>query len=214
MQKLNEARKALRASGSSEALSFPDAESAGRGSVPAAAVARWTEESLLEAKTLLELPALADQGAIVMSQTAAQNHFVCQPQHKNLHGRVFGGYLMRRAFELAFASCYAFAGARPQFVGMDDITFSRPVEIGSLLKLSSLICHAGKGNVHVEVVASVTKPESVSSVVSSKYMFTFALPEGHRVKRVLPSTHGEARKAARFNLDAILAQPQVANVAK
>lgn len=35
-------------------------------------------------------------------------------QERNLHGRVFGGFLMRRAFELAFSTAYLFAGTRPQ----------------------------------------------------------------------------------------------------
>ncbi|KAG9454553.1 hypothetical protein H6P81_007457 [Aristolochia fimbriata] len=39
-----------------------------------------------------------------------ENSFVCQPQHRNFYGRVFGGFLMHRAFELAFATAYNFAG--------------------------------------------------------------------------------------------------------
>lgn len=37
-------------------------------------------------------------------------------QLRNLHERIFGGFLMRRAFELAFANCYVFGGARPRFL--------------------------------------------------------------------------------------------------
>jgi hypothetical protein len=36
-------------------------------------------------------------------------------------GRVFGGFLLRRAFELAFATCYVFAGSRPIFDCVDDV---------------------------------------------------------------------------------------------
>jgi acyl-coenzyme A thioesterase 9 len=51
------------------------------------------------------------------------NTFVCQPQQRNMHGRIFGGFLMRRAFELAFATTYLFAGSRPSFVRVDEVTF-------------------------------------------------------------------------------------------
>jgi hypothetical protein len=34
---------------------------------------------------------------------------------------VFGGFLLRRAFELAFATCYVFAGSRPVFDSIDDV---------------------------------------------------------------------------------------------
>jgi acyl-coenzyme A thioesterase 9 len=40
-----------------------------------------------------------------------------------MHGRIFGGFLMRRAFELAFATTYMFAGSRPSFVRVDEVTF-------------------------------------------------------------------------------------------
>ena len=43
-------------------------------------------------------------------------------QVRNMSGRVFGGFLMRRAFELAFACAYTFAGWRPQFVRCEEVT--------------------------------------------------------------------------------------------
>lgn len=32
-----------------------------------------------------------------MSEASHSNVFVCQPQNRNVHGRVFGGFLMRQA---------------------------------------------------------------------------------------------------------------------
>ena len=40
---------------------------------------------------------------------------------------------MRRAFELAFATCYNFGGGRPKFVEVDDISFLEPVDVGDLM---------------------------------------------------------------------------------
>ena len=48
-----------------------------------------------------------------MDEAALANTFTCQPQNRNVHGRVFGGFLMRRAFELAHSTTYLFAGCRP-----------------------------------------------------------------------------------------------------
>lgn len=42
-----------------------------------------------------------------------ENTFTCQPEQRNLHGRIFGGFLMSRAFELAHSTAYLFAGRRP-----------------------------------------------------------------------------------------------------
>jgi hypothetical protein len=51
----------------------------------------------------------------------ARGHEPGEPaQVKNMSGRIFGGFLMRRAFELAFATAYTFAGWRPQFVRCEE----------------------------------------------------------------------------------------------
>ena len=50
-----------------------------------------------------------------MSSTRLQNAFVCQPQKVNTSGKVFGGYLMHKAYDLAAATGYLFAGAMPIF---------------------------------------------------------------------------------------------------
>lgn len=47
----------------------------------------------------------------------------------------------RRAYELAFASTYMFAGQRPIFKEVDEVTFMRPVDVGDLLRLRSCILH-------------------------------------------------------------------------
>jgi acyl-coenzyme A thioesterase 9 len=48
---------------------------------------------------------------------------------------------MRIGSELAFSTAYLFAGSQPFFVSLDDITFHKPVEIGSLLKLHATVIY-------------------------------------------------------------------------
>lgn len=51
--------------------------------------------------------------------------------------------LMRRAYEIAFADASAFLKSRcPNLLSMDEVTFRRPVHVGSLLKLTSHIVYA------------------------------------------------------------------------
>jgi acyl-coenzyme A thioesterase 9 len=54
-------------------------------------------------------------------------------------GRVFGGFLVRRAFELAFATAYMYAGRAPVFREVDEVTFNEPVAVGNLLRLESAV---------------------------------------------------------------------------
>ena len=72
-----------------------------------------TAAALIEQGRLLtELPGPSKSGAMLSAATALENTFVTQPQTRNMSGRVFGGFLMKRAFELAFSTAYMFSGCR------------------------------------------------------------------------------------------------------
>ncbi|KAK3243621.1 hypothetical protein CYMTET_46734 [Cymbomonas tetramitiformis] len=152
-----------------------------------------------ESRNRRELPGLSDGDAVCMDTTGLENVFVCQPQHQNMAGRVFGGFIMRRAFELAFSTCYMFGGMRPSLLDVDEITFQKPVDVGNLMRLKSCILHTEPetGVVHVEVEAFVMTPECVSSALSNTFNFRFRSNKsdgGKCLKRVLPSTEEEARR--------------------
>lgn len=93
---------------------------------------------LAEGRVFCDMPALADRDSILIRDTCLQNSFICQPQQRNIHGRIFGGFLMRRAFELAFATTYAFAGAAPHFLEVDHVDFVRPVSGQTQLELATM----------------------------------------------------------------------------
>jgi acyl-coenzyme A thioesterase 9 len=59
--------------------------------------------------------------AVLMDATRLSNTFTSQPQNRNMHGRIFGGFLMRRAYELAFSTAHLFCGSRPRFVQVDRV---------------------------------------------------------------------------------------------
>lgn len=82
---------------------------------------------LAEGRVFCDLPALADRDSILMRDTSLENSLICQPQQRNLHGRIFGGFLMHLAFELAFSTAYAFVGQKPCFLEVDHVDFLKPV---------------------------------------------------------------------------------------
>lgn len=90
---------------------------------------------LAEGRIYNDMPALADRDSILMKDTCLENSFICQPQQRNIHGRIFGGFLMRRAFELAFSTAYAFAGVAPHFLEVDHVDFLKPVSIYPVTEL-------------------------------------------------------------------------------
>lgn len=126
---------------------------------------------LAEGRIFCDMPALADRDSILIKDTCLQNSLVCQPQQRNIHGRIFGGFLMRRALELAYATAYSFAGAAPCFLEVDHVNFLKPVDVGNFLRFKSCVLYTeledpAKPLINVEVVAHVTRPELRSSEVS------------------------------------------------
>eukprot|EP00039_Didymoeca_costata_P005656 m.83380 g.83380 ORF g.83380 m.83380 type:complete len:440 (-) comp12920_c0_seq4:7885-9204(-) len=158
-------------------------------------------EQLMDAARIYKnLPGLADPNAVLLEQTRLSNHFLCQPQQRNTAGAVFGGFLIRRAFEIAFATSYLFSGGTPNFNKVDEVLFLTPVNVGDLVKFESAIIAVEndcKPNLmHVEVLAFVTKPENRESRLSNVFHFTFAAGGdcSHTLKSVLPSSMEDARR--------------------
>jgi acyl-coenzyme A thioesterase 9 len=155
-------------------------------------------QSLVQkAGPLLKMPSLAEPNSILMSQTTMQNALIAQPQVRNLHNRIFGGYLMRLAFELAFSNAYVFAGIRPVFLEVDHVAFTNPVDVGDLLVFNSRVLYTEPAEqqslVHIHVEAWVTEPERATAKIANQFYFTFCVP-GKSIRNVLPSNTDEARQ--------------------
>lgn len=187
-----------------------------------------TAQALLaQAGPLLTMPSLADPHSILLKDTVMQNAMIAQPQAQNLHNRIFGGFLVRRAFELAFANAYLFGGARPIFLEVDEVSFARPVDVGDLLVFHSRVLYTenkaghlrdyyqqqqpnddGDDNdkeqdtpigalIHIEVEAWVTEPEKVSAHISNQFYFTFAVAQKPGQTSATPAV----RKVLPSNID-------------
>ncbi|KAI8393482.1 HotDog domain-containing protein [Radiomyces spectabilis] len=131
-----------------------------------------------------------------MRDTRIESNFLMQPQDRNIHNNIFGGYLMRRAFELAFSDASLFMRSRsPILLAMDEVIFRRPVHVGSLLNLKAGIVHAEgypHRSVQVRVVAEVVDIENGSRETTNIFYFTLASPDDKaKLKRILPKTYAE-----------------------
>eukprot|EP01135_Chromosphaera_perkinsii_P009615 Nk52_evm65s1810 gene=Nk52_evmTU65s1810 len=114
--------------------------------------------------------------------TAMDSNILMFPQSRNIHNKIFGGYLMRKSFELAFMSAVKHSGGkRPRFVSSADINFIEPVDIGDILNLKSFISYATETHTHVSVVANVLKPGSEHVSTTNTFHYTFELKLGFSV---------------------------------
>jgi acyl-coenzyme A thioesterase 9 len=87
---------------------------------------------LAEGQVFSDMPALADR-SILIQDTRPWNSCICQPQQRNIHGCISGGFFMRKAFEQTFSNAYAFSGAAPCIFEVDDVDFLKPASLNALL---------------------------------------------------------------------------------
>jgi acyl-coenzyme A thioesterase 9 len=139
--------------------------------------------------------------ALSIAATALTTTKLCHPQERNIHNLIFGGYLMREAFELGYTCAQMFARAGElQFLAVDELAFKHPVPIGALLQLSAHVVYTQEEQlsslesdqtassqqtsneparlaqmIHVEVVADVVNITSHDRKTTNTFHFTFRL---------------------------------------
>ncbi|KAI0668880.1 Thioesterase/thiol ester dehydrase-isomerase [Trametes maxima] len=144
------------------------------------------------------LSAHPERERVWMGDTRLEKTLVMFPQERNVHQKIFGGYLMRLAYELGFANSCLFTRDHVTFLSLDGIAFARPVPIGSLLRLTSYIVHSATSEnypalVHVWVHADVVNLETGAEQRTNDFRFTWCRENGPPLKRmVVPKTYGEA----------------------
>ena len=122
---------------------------------------------------------------------------------------IFGGFLLKQTFELAFCCAAAFSHSRPTFVSLDPSTFDNPVPVGSVLYLTATVAYtdpplvkrtrAGDGvedtadsqrytRVQIRIDSKVRNIEHGETKPTGQFNYTFLV---ERNIRVMPSTYSE-----------------------
>lgn len=128
--------------------------------------------------------------AVWMENSKLKSLEICHPQERNIFNRIFGGFLMRKAYELAWATACNFGGSRPFVVAVDDIMFQKPVDVGSLLFLSSQVCFTQDNYIQVRVHSEVASLHDKEHMTTNVFHFTFMSEKD--VPLVFPRTYGES----------------------
>lgn len=143
-----------------------------------------------------------------MSTTTLHSSQIMQPQYRNRHNfMIFGGYLLKTSFELAFCCAAAFSHSRPTFVSLDPSTFENPVPVGSVLYLKATVAYtepattssasAGNDNpsssssstrVQIRIDSKVRDIEHGSTKPTGQFNYTFLV---ERDIGVAPQTYEE-----------------------
>jgi acyl-CoA hydrolase len=117
------------------------------------------------------------------------------PEKENVPRSIFGGYLVRRAFELSSVCSDLVAPDRSIIAAVTRINFFHPVRIGDTLHFTSRVVYTGGAFVCVESSIERTSRDRTTRALSNSCFFTFVNVDAelaHRpVPPVYPATYAE-----------------------
>jgi acyl-coenzyme A thioesterase 9 len=114
---------------------------------------------------------------------------------------IFGGFLLKSTFELAFTCVSALSHTRPTFIALDPSTFENPVPVGSVLYLTATAAYSdsplipsgdkkmspdGYTRIQIRVDSKVRNIEHGETKPTGTFNYTF---EVKRDVHVVPETY-------------------------
>lgn len=149
-------------------------------------------------------PARRPESALYMRDTQIQSVQIMQPQYRNRHNfMIFGGFLLKSTFELAFTCASAVSHSRPTFIALDPSTFENPVPVGSVLYLTATVAYTdaplvdcgdvkasppGSSRVQIRVDSKVRNIEHGETRPTGTFNYTF---EVRKDVQVIPETYAQ-----------------------
>ena len=147
---------------------------------------------------LLHARYLDQRAATPVSRTGLESTIHMHPQVRNVHQKVFGGFLMRSAYELAWmvagtsrprprprcctlhAALYSpvlttqrtaasFVNKPVQYLSLDALAFHAPVPIGAMLRLSSQVTYTSEPSADEPCIAGVSVLAQVVDLETGEY---------------------------------------------
>ena len=140
-----------------------------------------------------------------MASTEIQSVAIMQPQYRNRHNfMIFGGFLLKSTFELAFTCASAFSHTRPTFIALDPSTFENPVPVGSVLYLTATVAYTdspivagvdevkaspeGSTRIQVRVDSKIRNVEHGETKPTGQFNYTFEVPND---VKIVPQTYSQ-----------------------
>ena len=105
---------------------------------------------------------------------------------------IFGGFLLKQTFELAFCCAASFSHSRPTFISLDPSTFDNPVPVGSVLYLTATVAYTDPPLVDIGSSAD----SCVTDGPTTKRYTRVQIRIDSKVRNV---EHGETKPTGQFN---------------
>lgn len=134
------------------------------------------------------------QNVLFMDSTRLHSSQIMQPQYRNRHNfMIFGGYLLKQTFELAFCCAASFSHSRPTFISLDPSTFENPVPVGSVLYLTATVAYTDSPLVKMSPTADI---HGETDEDSERKCTRVQIRIDSKVRNI---EHGETKPTGQFN---------------
>ena len=147
---------------------------------------------------LTELHAAQDESrfeGLMASRCMTESWDRTYPEHENVPEKIFGGHLIRRAYEQSSICAEEVAPDRPVIVAVNRINFVQPVRMGDKLHLVSRAVYSGDCSVCVETDIMRISRDRKQINLSNACVFTFVNVDDElrpqAVPRIHPTTYKE-----------------------
>src|SRR5512133_2926767 len=129
------------------------------------------------------------------SRLVAESWERMYPEKENVPRSIFGGYLIRRAFELSSICSDLVAPDRSIIAAVPRINFIQPVRIGDTLHFTSRVVYTSGSFICVEASIERTSRDRTTRALSNSCFFTFVNVDSelaHQpVPQIYPATYAE-----------------------
>ncbi len=117
------------------------------------------------------------------------------PEQENVPKKIFGGYLIRRAYELSSICSEQVAPNRPIPAAVNRINFFHPVRMGDKLHYTTRVVYTSGSFICVEANIERISRDRTTKALSNSCLFTFVNVDGEMnhqpVPLVYPTNYGE-----------------------
>jgi acyl-coenzyme A thioesterase 9 len=128
----------------------------------------------------------------MVSDFTFRSSTVIFPEKRNVHGKLFGGFVMDEAQKLAQYTATFFAhGASVIPLGIDEAIFLQPIAVGDMVTFTARLVHSTETTCRVLVIVEVRDPSDAARVPirSNRLMFVFG--GNHFRAGIVPNTYQE-----------------------
>jgi len=117
------------------------------------------------------------------------------PEHENVPQKIFGGYVIHRAYMYSHICAEMVADFRPLLVSSDRIDFYQPVRMGDKLHFLSRVTYTGETSITVETTITRISRDRTMTALSNACIFTFVNVDADLnqmpVPQLYPTTYSE-----------------------